>query len=68
MVDIDSIVDLYGFVGFPLGEDAIGSGVDILIMFLVESWVVDVDLVSFDIDDFSIDPFVFVIADVYILT
>lgn len=67
VVGIYPIVDAEWFVGFPLGKDAIRTEIENLVISGRPPRVVDVGLLAFDVDDFSIDPLVFGIPDVDVL-
>jgi len=67
MKSVYSIVGGYGFSWFPLGEYAVWPEIDIFVIFIGRSRVMNIGFESLDVDNLSIDPFVFGVLNIYIL-
>lgn len=68
VVGIDTIINFDLFSWFPLRENPIGFDIDVLIISAGPSRVVHVCFVPLNIDNLSVDPFIFGVSDIDILT
>lgn len=68
VIRIDSIVDLNGFSTLPLLQESVGVNADVLIEPIGPPREMDIDLLPLHIDYFSIDPFVFTVQNIQVLT
>lgn len=68
MVGIDSVVHPQGQPAFPLSEDAVRGEEDVLIELAGPPRIMDIQFIAPNEEDFSIDPFIGVVADVDVLT
>ena len=68
MIRIDTIIYSDLFSWFPLRQYAVWPNINVLIKSTGPPWVMNIGLIPLDVDDLSIDPFIFGVPHINILS